>query len=494
MATEWRLSGPTPVRGRVSGAYLAGMVSSRSTPRASALNRPLALLVAGTFFMENLDGTIIATAAPAMAADLGVGAVDINVAITAYLVTIAVGIPVSGWLTDRFGGRRILLWAIATFTVASVLCAASTSLGMLVAARVLQGIGGAMMVPVGRLVVLRATAKRDLLDATAYLTWPALLAPVLAPALGGWIVSVASWPWIFLINLPLGVVAFVVAGRIVPAETAPSIGPLDWVGFLLCAGFLLCLLVGVEFVGASSRLSPTGIVTVTAVGLALAFLSWRWLRRSAHPLLRFGVLRTPSFRAGNVGGSVYRMVISAAPFLLPLMFQVGFGWSPIQAGGLVLWLFVGNLGVKPATSPLIRRFGFRTVLIFSVGAGAIIFGLVATLSPSSPLPLVVTLLLLSGAFRSIGFSAYNSLQFADIDPAHMSDANTLSSTMQQVAAALGIALGAVIVRLTDRYLGPSTLPALPYAVAFIVLAMLMVWPLVGALRLHRSAGDEVAGR
>ena len=219
--------------------------------------------------MENLDGTIIATAAPAIAADLGVAAVDINVAITAYLVTIAVGIPVSGWLTDRFGGRRILLAAIATFTVASALCAVSGSLGMLVAARILQGIGGAMMVPVGRLVVLRATAKRDLLDATAYLTWPALLAPVLAPALGGWIVSVASWPWIFLINLPLGVVAFVVASRIVPQESVP-VGPLDWVGFLLCAGFLVCLLVGVELVGVFSGVGPVGLVTVVAVGLVLA--------------------------------------------------------------------------------------------------------------------------------------------------------------------------------------------------------------------------------
>src|ERR671916_1886348 len=431
------------------------MVPSQPARRRSELNRPLALLVAGTFFMENLDGTIIATAAPAMAADLGVGAVDINVAITAYLVTIAVGIPVSGWLTDRFGGRRVLLWAIATFTVASVLCAVSGNLGMLVAARVLQGIGGAMMVPVGRLVVLRATATRDLLAATAYLTWPALLAPVLAPALGGWIVSVASWPWIFLINLPLGVVAFVVASRIVPQEKASSIGPLDWVGFLLCAGFLLCLLVGAELVGSATGVNSAGLVAISAAGSMLAVVSWWWLRRTPSPLLRLGALRQPSFRVGNVGGSVYRMVISAAPFLLPLMFQVGFGWSPVLAGGLVLLLFVGNLAVKPATSPLIRRFGFRAVLIASIAAGGVVFGLLATLSAASPLPWVVVLLLLSGVFRSVGFSGYNSLQFADIEAGRMSEANTLASTLQQVAAALGIAVGAVVVRLADRYLGPS---------------------------------------
>ena len=425
----------------------------------------MALLVAGTFFMENLDGTIIATAAPAMAADLGVSAIDINVAITAYLVTIAIGIPVSGWLTDRFGGRRILLIAIVTFTVASVLCAISSSLAMLVGARILQGIGGAMMVPVGRLVVLRATAKKDLLDATAYLTWPALLAPVLAPALGGWIVSVATWPWIFLINVPLGVVAIVVAARIVPRESLRSVGPLDWGGFMLSAAFLLSLLVGVEMLG-SARVPALGVV-VGAVAIAvLGMITWTWFRRAAHPLLRFGALRKPSFRVSNVGGSVYRMVISAAPFLLPLMFQVGFGWSPVLAGSLVLMLFVGNVGIKPATSPLIRRFGFRVVLIASIAGGAVVFGLIATLSAASPLPIVVAVLLLSGVFRSVGFSAYNSLQFADIEPPQMSDASTLSSTMQQVAAALGIAVGAVVVRVADHFLGPSALPAWPYVVAF----------------------------
>jgi MFS family permease len=188
------------------------------------------------------------------------------------------------------------------------------------------------------------------------------------------------------------------------------------------------------------------------------------------------------------------MVISAAPFLLPLMFQVGFGWSPILAGTLVLMLFVGNVGIKPATSPLIRRFGFRTVLIASIAGGAIVFALIATLSAASPLPIVVALLLLSGVFRSIGFSAYNSLQYADIAPSQMSDANTLSSTLQQIAAALGIAVGAVVVRLADRLLGPSALPAWPYAVALGVLGVLMMWPLAEAIRLHGSAGDEVAAR
>jgi EmrB/QacA subfamily drug resistance transporter len=469
---------------------------ARTRRRSATLNRPLALLVAGTLFMEILDGTIIATAAPAIAADLGVAPVDVNLAMTAYLVTIAIGIPVSGWLTDRFGGRRVLMSAIAVFTVASLLCALSTTLPMLVAMRVLQGVGGALMVPVGRLVVLRATTKQDLLDAVAYLTWPALVAPVIAPALGGWVVGVASWHWIFLINLPLGVVALVVAARIVPArEEQTSVPPLDLVGFGLCAGTLAALLIGLELLGPQYAEGAGAPVGTLLGAVLLGLLTAVWLRRTPHPLLRFGALRLQSFRVSNLGGGVYRMVISAAPFLLPLMFQVGFGWSPVQAGLLVLLLFLGNVGIKPATSPLIRTFGFRTVLIGSIAGGLLVFLAIAMLRPGTSLVVTGTLLVLSGVFRSIGFSAYNSLQFADLDTADMTDANTLASTLQQVAVAMGVAVGAVVLRVVDLAAGPQQLdPVTPYAIAFVVLAVLMLHPLVEALVLHRRAGDEVAGR
>jgi MFS family permease len=439
---------------------------ARTRRRSATLNRPLALLVAGTFFMENLDGTIIATAAPAIAADLHVAPVDVNLAMTAYLVTIAVGIPVSGWLTDRF-----------------------------VATRVLQGIGGALMVPVGRLVVLRATSKRDLLDAVAYLTWPALVAPVIAPALGGWIVGVASWHWIFLINLPLGVLAFVVAARIVPSlDHRPDVPPLDWSGFVLSAGTLAALLIGLELLGPQHRGGALPAAATLVGAVLLALLTAVWLRRATHPLLRFGALRLQSFRVSNLGGGVYRLVISAVPFLLPLMFQVGFGWSPVRAGFLVLLLFLGNVAIKPATSPLIRRLGFRTVLIGSIVGGLLSFLGIALLRPTTPTTVIAVVLVLSGVFRSIGFSGYNSLQFADLDTADMTDANTLASTLQQVAVGLGVALGAVILRVVDLA-GAATLgPVTPYAVAFVVLAVLMLHPLVEALLLHRAAGNEVAGR
>ncbi|GAA2111405.1 MFS transporter [Microlunatus panaciterrae] len=454
----------------------------------------MALLVAITFFMEILDGTIIATAAPAMAVHLQVAPVDINIAMTAYLITIAVGIPVSGWLTDKLGGRRIFMVAVALFTVASVLCALSTSLPMLCVMRVLQGLGGAMMVPVGRLVVLRATAKRDLLDAIAYLTWPALIAPVVAPAVGGWLVTYASWHWIFLINIPLGLAALVAAWRLVPALRTEQVPALDWLGFVLCGTALAALLLGIEGLGGHGWLPAIGLIMLA---VALGFGTVLRMRGAAYPLLDFAALRVRTFRVSNGSGMVYRLVINAAPFVLPLMFQVGFGWSAVDAGFMVLMLFAGNVLIKPATSPLIRRFGFRTVIVGSALGGAVMFALCALLQPGTPAVLIAAVLFLSGVFRSIGFSGYNSLQFADISDAQMAGANTLSSTVGQVAAALGVAFGALSLRLGDGLLSsvaPNLGPVASYQFAFAAMAVAMVYPVVGALvALHHTAGHEVAG-
>jgi EmrB/QacA subfamily drug resistance transporter len=264
------------------------------------LNRPLALLVAGTAFMEILDGTIIQTAAPAMAVDFGVRAVDINLAMTVYLLTLAVGVPVSGWLADRFGTKRIFCIAIVIFTVASALCAVSTSLPMLCAMRVLQGIGGAMMVPVGRLAVLRSVDKRDLLDAMAYLTWPALLAPVLAPVLGGVLADTVGWQWIFLINIPLGILAFMAALKYVPDLDERSRERLDWWGFILVGIALAALVLGMEQVGGEPAGWLLGAGLLALAAGAGAFLR---LRRAKHPLLDLSALRIATFRVGNVGAA-----------------------------------------------------------------------------------------------------------------------------------------------------------------------------------------------
>ena len=471
--------------------------AATAEPGTVGLNRGLALLVAGTFFMENLDGTIVATAAPAIAADLGVRPVDINVVMTAYLVAVAVGIPLSGWLADRFGGRRVFLVAIGVFTVASALCAVSTSLPLLVAVRVLQGLGGAMMVPVGRLVVLRSTAKRDLLDAIAYLTWPALIAPVIAPFLGGWLSTYAGWQWIFLINIPLGIIAAAVALRVVPVVPGGDVPPLDWIGFLLCGVTLATLLLGVEQVGGGS----TRWVLVTAllaVAVGAGALTVRRMRRARYPLLDLAALKVRTFWVGNVSGMVYRMAISAVPFLLPLMFQLAFGWTAVQAGLMVMAVFLGNVLIKPATSPLIRRFGFRNVIVVSSAGGALTFVGCAFLQPTTPLAVTAGVLLLSGVARSVGFSGYNSLMFADIEAPQMSGANTLSSTIGQLAAGLGVAVGALGLRLSDGVLDavdPQHGVLLAYHLTFGLLAAMMLYPVAEALfGLHHAAGGEVAAR
>jgi EmrB/QacA subfamily drug resistance transporter len=457
--------------------------------------RGVALLVAGAFFMENLDGTIIATAAPRMAGSLGVRPVDLNIVITAYLLTLSVFIPVSGWLADRFGARTVFGTAIAVFTVASGLCAISTSLGELTAVRVLQGIGGAMMVPVGRLVVLRKTTPAELIDAFAYLTWPALAAPVIAPALGGVLTTYASWRWIFVINLPLGVAALLVTARIVPNLPHVDRTPLDWQGFALTGVGLATLVTSLELVSARRvdwlDVGATGAVAVITIALAV-----RHLRRAEHPLVELASLRIPTFRVTALGGSFFRLAIGAVPFLLPLMFQDAFGWSAAKAGGVVIFVFIGNLCIKPATTPLLRRFGFRAVLVGSIGLGGLATAACGLLQATTPIAVTAALLIVGGALRSIGFSAYNTITFADVDPGDMVHANTLSSTLQQLAAGISVAVAAIALRLGDALrgsFGHAGSPHFPYAFAFVVLDLLLVPALIEAGRLPRSAGAGIGG-
>ncbi len=365
--------------GRLGGGGaqdLGGVGEGQEAPRKARTRgeRPvwtgLALLVAGAFFMENLDGTIIATAAPRMARSFGVPSVELNVVITAYLLALGVFIPVSGWIADRFGARLVFSGAIALFTVSSGLCALSANLGELTVARVLQGMGGAMMVPVGRLVVLRAARKADIIRVIAYLTWPALVAPVVAPALGGALVTYASWRWIFVLNLPLGLIALYIAVRIVPDLRPDRAERLDWLGFALTGAGLGAFVYGLELV-TDGNVSWASAGAAVGVGAMLIWWAVGHLRRSAHPLLDLRVLRVPTFRASSLGGSLFRMAISAAPFLLALMFQNGFGWSPLRSGMLVIGVFVGNIAIKPFTTPILHRFGFRTVLMTAAAAAGL---------------------------------------------------------------------------------------------------------------------------
>ena len=475
----------------------------RAVPAPGAWSPRLALLVAATFFMEFLDGTVLTTAIPSIAKDFSVAAADVNITMTAYLMTVAMGIPISGWLAERLGARRVICLAIATFTAASLLCALSQDLTMLTLSRVLQGAGGAMMVPVGTLVVLRGTPKKDLLRATAYLVWPGLLAPVLAPLVGGALTTYLSWHWIFLVNIPLGLAAFAAALRLVPSGAGDGARRLDWLGLALTTLGVGALVVGLELAGGHASTAPAAVgVAAGVVFLAGAVV---WMRRARTPLFNLSVFATRTFRATATGGFIYRLTISSVPFLLPLMFQNGFGWDPLHAGIMVAAVFVGNIGIKPVTTPIIRRVGFKPVLVFASLASAATFALCAWLDAGTPEPLIVGLLVASGAFRSIGFSAYASVQYADVVPAQLPSANAISATLVQLATGTGIAVGALLLRIfSSAGTSPGTLlgtaagaagaadPAAPYRGAFLAIAALMLLSTLDSLALPRHAGAEVS--
>lgn len=455
-----------------------------------AWNPRLALLVAATFFMEFLDGTVLTTAIPSIARDFRVPAADVNITMTAYLMTVAMGIPFSGWLAERVGARRVFCLAIAVFTAASLACALSQDLTMLTLARIAQGAGGAMMVPVGTLVVLRGTPKAELLRATAFLVWPGLLAPVLAPLVGGALTTYLSWHWIFLINLPLGLAAFIAALRLVPARAGDRQRRLDWLGLCLTTVGVGALVVGLELSTAHPD-APWGGVSAAA-GVAALAGSAVWMLRARNPLFDLSVFATRTFRAMATGGFVYRLTISSVPFLLPLMFQAGFGWTPLHAGIMVAAVFIGNIGIKPATTPLIRRFGFKPMLVFASLASAVTFALCAALTPDTPQAITFALLVCSGAFRSIGFSAYASVQYADIVPAQLTSANAVSATLVQLATGAGIAVGALLIRVFDGMEVFPQDPAGPFRGAFLAMAVLMLFSTADSLSLHRHAGSEVS--
>lgn len=454
----------------------------------------IALLVAVTFFMENLDATVIATALPEMAKTFNVAAVDLNIGMSAYMLAIAAFIPISGWLADRLGSRLVFGSAIVLFALSSLLCGISGSLESFVAARVLQGISGAMMVPVGRLAVMRATEKKDLVRAISLITWPGLVAPVLGPPLGGFIVTHASWPWIFYLNLPLGVLALIAALILIPRRNEVSARPFDLPGFVLVGVACTAILYGMEMLG-QGRASQWSGLLVTGVGLLCGVAAWLHMRRHAQPLLNVRVITIRTFSVSLLGGSAFRIAISTLPFLLPLMFQVGFGLSAFDAGLLVLGVFAGNLAMKPFTSAIMQRWGFRQVLMVNglIGIGAI--AACALLDEAMGGPLILLILFIGGLSRSMQFTAFNTLGFADVPKAQMSHASTLFSMFFQLSMGLGVAIAALLLR-GSMYLHGNEGQAVTadFQLTFIWVALIAALALLDNLRLSPQAGEAVLQR
>ncbi|WP_414446453.1 MFS transporter [Citrobacter europaeus] len=457
---------------------------------------PAALLVAGAFFMEFIDGTVIATALPDMAKSFGVQAVDLNIGISAYLITLAVLIPASGWIADRFGARKVFTLALAIFTLASVLCGLSESLEGFVAMRILQGVGGALMVPVGRLAVLRTTPKHQLITAIATLTWPALVAPIIGPPLGGFITSYANWRWIFFINVPLGIVAIALALRFIPDIHDDERRPFDIAGFIATSVAMVSLVYAMELLGTRQ---PQGWLTagLLALGTVTFLFALHHFRRATWPMIRLDAMSVPTFRVTMYGGSLFRASISAVPFLLPLMFQVGFGMNAFHAGSLVLAVFVGNLTIKPATTPLIRWLGFKRLLLINGALNVLALLACALITPQTPVWVILLVLYLGGVFRSIQFTGVSTLAFADVPASQMSYANTLFSTATQLAAGLGISLAAIGIRIGDevsKWLTLGNIPGISFRLAFVAIAIICLVGMVDTLRLARDAGSAVSDK
>jgi EmrB/QacA subfamily drug resistance transporter len=452
----------------------------------------LPLIVACALFMENLDSTVLSTSLPAIAADFGESPIHLKLALTSYLLAIAVFLPVSGWLADRFGARTIFRLAIALFTFGSILGGLSGSIASIVVARIVQGIGGAMMVPVGRLVILRSIPKRELVGSLAWLTVPALIGPVIGPPLGGFITTYFDWRWIFWINVPVGLLGLVLATLYIPDLRGETRVPFDVIGFLLSTFGLAAFMTGSTSSGLG-LLPPWLTMALFVVGAALLFAYVIYSRRTANPILDLSLLRIPTFALSITGALLFRIGVGATPFLLPLLLQIGFGMSPFESGMLTFAAAVGAIAMKFAAPPILRRYGFRNILILNAVIAGGFVALPAAFTPATPVLVISALLLVGGFFRSLQFTSVNALSFADVAQERMSRATTLTSVAQQLALSLGISIGAIALETSARMSG-GEIGAGSFAPAFLLVGAITVASVVPFLLLQRDAGDEMSGR
>jgi EmrB/QacA subfamily drug resistance transporter len=452
----------------------------------------LPLIVACALFIENMDSTVIATSLPAMAGDLGVVPIALKLVLTTYLLSLAVFIPVSGWLADRYGARLTFIVAIAVFLLGSLACAISGSLPALVAARFLQGIGGAMMVPVGRLVLLRTVPKNELVQAMSWLTIPALVGPMIGPPLGGFITTYFDWRWIFLINLPMGVLGMVLGQRFIPDIREPS-KPLDGIGFVLSGSGLALALFGFSTLGRHLVATSVALGSLS-VGCVLLLLYVRHARRHPHPLLDLELFRLPTFRAGVVGGSLFRIGVGATPFLLPLMLQLGFGLNPLQSGLLTFVSAVGAMFMKTLATRILRRHGFRRVLVLNALVTSAMLAAYGLFRPDTAHLLIMAVLLIGGCFRSLQFSSLNAISYADVAAPSMAGASSLAGVMQQLSLSLGVAVAGFALQLAGEWSDSDAMALANFRVAFFVVGLISMSSAWLMWKLPKDAGNVMSGR
>jgi len=456
-------------------------------------DRVVPLIVAVSLFMENMDSTVIATSLPAIARAIGTDPLALKLAVTSYLLSLAICIPASGWTADRFGPRNVFRIAIGVFILGSIGCAASHSLEEFVFARIVQGMGGAMMTPVGRLIMVRSIDKQALLNAMSFLTMPALIGPICGPPLGGFITTYASWHWIFLINVPIGLIGIVMASRFIPNVRVEHHDPFDFVGFVLSGlgigGLAFGLSVmGLEFLPASAVAAMIGVGAVSAAAYVVH------AKRTKAPILDLSLLKLPTFRASILGGFMFRFGVGALPFLLPLLLQIGFNLTPFESGLITFTSALGSMFMKAAVTSVLKRFGYRNVLVYNSLICGAFLAACATFAPGMPFAVMIAILLSGGFFRSLQFTSINTIAYAELDPSKMSRATSLVAAAQQLSLSTGVAVGALVVEITLRLKHSAVMGAADFPPAFLAIGLLSAAAALVFVRLAPNAGEELSGR
>lgn len=455
--------------------------------------RLTAVIVATALFMQNLDSTVIATALPAMARSFHAVPLHMSVALTSYLISLSVFIPASGWVADHFGAKQVFRAAIGIFTLGSILCGVAPDLLFLVGSRVVQGLGGAMMLPVGRLVLLRSVSRAQMVSAMSWLTMPALIGPIMGPPLGGFIVTYFSWRWVFDINIPIGVIGIIaVSLYITDVREAEGGGRLDFWGLAFSGLTMAALMAGFETVGRGLVPLPWTLGAFAA-GLAAAGGYALHARRREHPALDFSLLLVPTFASSVLAGSLFRIAVGAMPFLLPMMLQLGFGKTPAESGLITFASAAGAILMKPAAQPVLHRFGFRAVLMVNGALAAGLMAMCAAFQPGWPSLAMDGILFVAGFFRSLQFTAFNTIAYGDVPRSRMSAATTLYATIQQLTLTLGIVTGAAVLEISARLMHHATALKSDYALAFIVVSAVAMLAVPLCARLPANAGEALSG-
>jgi EmrB/QacA subfamily drug resistance transporter len=468
---------------------LAGRAGGRSLEQSDY--RVIAIIIASALFMENLDATVLVTAIPAMARHFQVRAPEMSVALTAYLLALALFIPASGHAADRWGGRNVFRAAICIFMAGSLMCALAPNLIVLVISRFAQGLGGAMMVPVGRLVLMRTVSKRDLISASSWLLMPALIGQIAGPPIGGFIVTYFDWRWIFWVNMPIGAAGIWLIGHFIPDRRETVRRRFDLPGFVLSGVTLTTFLFGLEVAGRGAQMRLAGGLIALAIVFGALYL--RHAARAIHPILDLSLLRVPTFRLALIGGSLTRITHGAQPFLLALMMQLAFGLKASESGLITLATSLGTFTMKGVAGHILRRFGFRTSLTVIGVLGACSYAVCGLFRPGWPFPLIFIVLVMSGFFMSFQFTAYNTIAYDEIEPARMSSATSFYSTFQQLTLSLGICIGASMLHLSMMLAGRVTPSFVEFSVAFWIVTGISLCSLFTNIRFDPNAGREMSG-